>query len=150
MAGIELAGAPKFLVGSTVNLGAKGRSPEIEVSEMKQKMEAGAEFFVTPPIFDMSAMELFLKKVDTDKNRIIPTVLLLKSLGMARYIARNLDHVHLPDSLIKRIQKNPDKVAECISIAAEMVKTLKSEGFGGVLISTIGWENKLPNLFEKI
>ena len=149
MAGIDLAGSPEFLVGSTVNAGAKGRSPELELEEMNKKIEAGAQFFISPPLFDLSAIEPFIKRVDLSKTKIIPTVLLLKSLGMARYMARNVDHVYIPDSLIQRIQKAPEKVRECVQIASETVTTLKQEGFSGVLLSTIGWEHKLPEIIEK-
>ena len=116
---------------------------------MNQKIEAGSEFFITPPLFDLSAIQPFLKRVDLGKVKIIPTVLLLKSMGMARYIQRNVENVYIPDSLITRIQKSPDKVSECIRIASEMVKILKQEGFGGVLLSTIGWEHKLPEITER-
>lgn len=150
MAGIDLYGAPSFIAGSTVDAGARGKSPELVLEEMNQKIEAGAEFFVTPPLFDLSAIQPFLKRVDRTKTKIIPTVLLLKSLGMARYMARNVDNVFIPDSLIERIQKSPDKVRECVRIASEMVTTLKQEGFSGVLIATIGWEQKLPEIIERI
>ncbi len=149
MAGIELAGSPEFMVGSTVDA-VTGKSPEQELEEMNKKIDAGAEFFITPPLFDLSAIQPFLKRVDFGKVKIVPTVLLLKSLGMARYMARNMDNVFVPDPLIKRIQKAPDKVSECISIASEMVKTMKGEGFGGVLLATIGWEDKLPRILGKI
>ncbi len=150
MAGIDLSGSPQFLVGSTVDAGAKGKSPELVLEEMNKKIEAGAQFFITPPLFDLSAIESFLKRVDPAKTKIIPTVLLLKSLGMARYMLRNVDNVFIPDSLITRIQKSADKVRECTLIASEMVATLKKEGFSGVLLSTIGWENKLPQILERI
>jgi len=150
MAGIDLSGSPQFLVGSTVDAGAKGKSPELVIEEMNKKIKAGAQFFITPPLFDLSAIRPFLKRVDTAKAKIIPTVLLLKSLGMARYMLRNVDDVFIPDSLITRIQKSPDKVRECTLIASEMVTTLKKEGFSGVLLSTIGWENKLPQILERI
>ncbi len=150
MAGIDLAGSPEFLVGSTVNAGTKGRSPELELEEMNKKIEAGAQFFISPPLFELSAIKPFLKRVDLNKTTIIPTVLLLKSLGMARYMARNVDHVYIPDSLIQRIQKAPEKVRECVQIASEMVATLKQEGFSGVLLSTIGWEHKLSEILEKL
>jgi len=148
MAGIELAGAPEFLVGSTVNAGAIAKSPELEMEEMNKKIEAGAKFFITPPLFDIAAITPFLKRVDRQKAIIIPTVLLLKSLGMARYMARNMQDVYIPDELIERIRKSPDKVRECIRIAGEMVKTLKREGFDGVLLATLGWEHKLPEILE--
>jgi len=56
MAGIELSGSPEFLVGSTVNAGAKGKSTELEIEEMNKKIEAGAQFFISPPLFDLSAI----------------------------------------------------------------------------------------------
>ena len=150
MAGIELSGSPEFLVGSTVYAGAPGKSPELVIEEMNKEIEAGVQFFISPPLFDLSAIQPFLKRVDLNQTKIIPTVLLLKSLGMVRYMARNVDHVFIPDSLIQRIQKAPEKVRECVRIASEMVTTLKQEGFGGVLLATIGWEHKLPEILEKI
>ena len=150
MAGIELLGAPEFIVGSTVNAGAKGKSPELVIEEMNKEIDSGVQFFISPPLFDLSAIEPFMKRVDTKKTKIIPTVLLLKSLGMARYIMRNVDHVYVPDSLVDRIQKSPDKVRECTLIASEIVSSLKDEGFNGVHIATLGWEHKLPEILERI
>jgi len=150
MAGIELAGSPEFLVGSTTNAGAQGISPELEVDAVNRKAEAGAVFFITPPLFDLAAIKPFLKRIDSEKIKIIPTVLLLKSLGMARYMAKNIKHVYIPDELVKRIQQAPDKVRECVRIAAETITAVKEEGLGGVMISTIGWEHRLPEILERI
>ena len=72
MAGIELSGAPQFLVGATVDAGAPGKSLELVLEEMNQKSEAGTQFFITPPLFDLSAIEPFLKRVDLQKVKIIP------------------------------------------------------------------------------
>ena len=150
MAGIELAGAPQFYVGSTTNAGAPDKSIELEIEEMNTKAEAGARFFITPPLFDMAGIAPLLKRIDMNQIKIIPTVLLLKSLGMARYIARNMDSVYLPDELIKRIMKAPDKVRECTLIAAETVRMLKLEGLSGAVLATIGWEHKLPEILDKV
>jgi len=149
MVGIELNGAPEFEVGSTVNTGLKGEALEVELEEMNKKIEAGTRFFITPPVFDLASIESFMTLVDHRKTKIIPTVLLIKSLGMARYLARNMPNIHVPDALIKRIQKSSDKVRECIHIAGEMVRQLKDEKFSGVLISTIGWENRIPEILGK-
>jgi 5,10-methylenetetrahydrofolate reductase len=146
MAGVELSGAPQFIIGSTVNSGVKAKDLDAELAEMNKKFEAGARFFITPPLFEIATIEPFLEHIDHRKMNLIPTVLLLKSIGMARYIDRNLDHVHIPETLIQRIQKAPDKVRECIQIAGEMVARLKAEGFSGVMLSTIGWENRLPEI----
>jgi len=150
MAGIELAGSPEFTVGATVNAAARDKSPELELEEMNRKIAAGTRFFITPPLFDIADIAPFTKRVDRQKAVIIPTVLLLKSMGMARYIARNMEDVHIPDELIQRIRKAPDKVRECIRIAAELVATLKREGYAGVLLATLGWEHKLPEILDLI
>jgi 5,10-methylenetetrahydrofolate reductase len=150
LAGIELSGAPEFLIGATIDAGAKGKSAEILADELHQKIDAGAQFFITPPLFEISAIEAFLKKTDLKSTKIIPTVLLLKSVGMARYIERNVANVFIPDTLIDRIQKSPEKVRECILVASETITTLKKEGFGGALISTLGWEDKLPEVLDAV
>ena len=77
-------------------------------------------------------------------------MVLLKSLGMARYMSRNMENVYIPGDLISRIQKAPDKVRECTAIAIETVAMLKREGISGVMLATIGWEHKLPEILEKI
>jgi len=150
MAGIELNGAPEFLVGSTVEAGARDKSPELILDEMNRLSQAGTRFFITPPLFDLAAIAPVWKRVNQDTTRVIPTVLLLKSLGMARYIARNVSNTFIPDTLIDRIQNAPDKVRECLDIASETIRALKKEGFGGVLIATIGWEDKLPEILKRI
>ena len=148
MAGIELAGSPEFTVGATVNAAARDKSPELELEEMNRKIAAGTRFFITPPLFDIADIAPFMKRIDRQKAVIIPTVLLLKSMGMARYIARNMEDVHIPDELIQRIRKAPDKVRECIRIAAELVTALKREGYAGVMLATLGWEHKLPEILN--
>jgi len=148
MAGIELKGAPSYFVGSTVNAGASGGMLDLELQQLDKKIAVGAEFFMTPPIFDLQTLARFTKRLGDRPCRIIPTVLLLKSAGMASYIDRHLDNVHVPSDLIRRIQKAGDKVRECVQIARELVTGLRDAGHGGALIATIGWEDKLPNIVE--
>jgi len=149
MAGVDLAGAPAFLTGSDINAAASGPDLEPELASLEQKRKAGVGFFISPPVFDLSSTEAFISRVDRVKTPVLPTVLLLKSAGMARYIDRNLAHVHVPEDLIKRIQRAPDKVRECTAIAAETIGKLKAGGFSGALVSTIGWEDKLPQILER-
>jgi 5,10-methylenetetrahydrofolate reductase len=146
MAGIELKGAPSFLVGSTVNVGTS--APELELAEVDKKIAAGARFFITPPVFDLEALGKFMKRWGDRPAFVIPTVLLLKSVGMARYIQRHIDQVSIPEDLITRIQKAPERVRECVQIAAELAASLKKNGYRGVHLSTLGWEDKLPAILD--
>jgi methylenetetrahydrofolate reductase (NADPH) len=146
MAGVDLKGAPDFFVGATVNL-ALG-SPEVELAALDQKLEAGARFFVTPPIFDLTVLDRFLQRLGDRKAYLIPTVLLLKSVGMARYIDRHMEHIEIPPETIRRLQNAPERVRECVQIAAELVAALKAKQVSGVNIATIGWEDKLPQILS--
>lgn len=146
MAGIELQGTPSFLPGAAVMTGAKDIALELE--DMERKIEAGAEFFITSPIFELERIMPFLEKAENEKVKIIPTVILLKSMGMARYMARNVEHIHIPDELIKRLQKSKDKSGECVHITSELVAGLKQKGFGGVLLSVMGQEDKIPEILN--
>jgi 5,10-methylenetetrahydrofolate reductase len=146
LAGRDLEGAPQFLIGSTVNANLKGQALELEIEKMNRRYEAGARFFVTPPVFDLASMAPFFERVNPQKYKIIPSVLMLKSLGMARYIERNLKHVYIPRTLIQRIQASRDKSTECLRITQELVAVLKAEGFCGVQITTLGGEDRLSAL----
>ena len=111
--------------------------------------DAGVQFVITTPIFDLHRFRQFIKRVDIDKVAVIPTILLLKSAGMARYIDRNIKNISIPAEVIRNIQKAPDKPRQCIHIAAELVNDLKEMGMAGVMISTVGWEDKLPQLLDE-
>ncbi len=146
MAGVELRGSPRFFVGSTVNVASP--SPELALAALDQKLAAGARFFVTPPIFDLTVVDRFLKRWGDRRAYLIPTVLLLKSVGMARYIDRHLENVEIPPETIRRLQNAPERVRECVLIAAELIAALKARRVSGVNIVTLGWEDKLPQVLS--
>ncbi|MCF8130514.1 MAG: methylenetetrahydrofolate reductase [Deltaproteobacteria bacterium] len=148
LAGVELRGTPSFSIGSTIDAGATGNLLDIEMERLEKMLANGVDYLITNPVFDLRRFEQFIKRVDMSKIAVLPTVLLLKSAGMARYIDRNVRGISVPQDMIRRIQKAPDKAQECIRIAAETVKQVKKMGMAGVLISTVGWETKLPSILN--
>lgn len=148
LAGGDLAGAPRFLLGAAATAAAPGRDLETAIEELRVKMAAGVGFFILPPVFDLGAIEPFLARARESGAKIIPTVLLLKSLGMARYIARHMPQAYFPEELMKRFKGAPDKGQEGINIAAEAVARVRERGFSGVMLSTMGWEDKIADVFE--
>jgi 5,10-methylenetetrahydrofolate reductase len=149
IAGVELGGTPKFCTGSTVNAGALGGVRDIEMQNLNKMINLGVQFLITTPVFDLHRFQQFMKHVDTSKGAVIPTVLLLKSAGMARYIDRNIKSISIPKEVIRDIQKAPDKLKQCIRLAAELIGQLKDMGMAGVMISTVGWEDKLPQVLDE-
>ena len=146
MAGVDLSGSPQFLKGTTLNTCLRGADREKELDRMKKLIDLDVKFFITQPLFEFEMTQAFVKIAKKSDVKVIPTVLLIKSLGMARYMARNMDSLNLPDTLVERIQKAPDKVRECSKIAKEMIRQVKANNFGGVNVSCMGWEHKLPEL----
>ena len=149
LSGIELRGSARFCVGSTLDTGAPGGLLNIELENLKRKTDLGVEYVLTNPIFDLRRFEQFTKRIDIKALAVIPTVLLLKSAGMARYIDRNMKGISIPAEIIRDIQKAPDKAKECVRIAAEIISRVREMGMSGVLISTVGWEDKLPLILDE-
>jgi 5,10-methylenetetrahydrofolate reductase len=145
LAGVDLKGAPQFLVGATVKVTNDAGALKQELADLDQKIAAGARFFTTQPVFDVTTLEKFREQLGKRQAAIIPTVMLLKSVGMARYINANME-MKIPEVFVARIQKTADRVRECVQIAAEFVAAVKKAGFPGVVVSTIGWEEKLPSI----
>lgn len=148
LAGAELTGAPQFFCGSSVSIGVNGAALDAELARVNQEIDAGVGFFITSPIFDPTAVEPFLEKFDLSRTKVIPKIMMLKSIGMARYIQRNMPHIHVPNNLISRFQRAPDKSREAVLMAKETMAALRERGFDGVLIEPMGWEEKLPELVE--
>jgi len=147
MAGMELDGRAEFLVGTPLQISAKV-SERFQIRDTISKyMDAGVSFFVTQPIFNLQMLSDFYESVKDLKPNIFPTVLLLKSLGMARYMARNVSSVDIPQDLIKQIQKSKDKNNECLNVCRQTIASIKEMGLQGVVVSTIGWEHKLVDVF---
>ncbi len=145
LAGVDLKGAAQFLVGSTVKVTADAGALKQELADLDKKIAAGARFFTTQPVFEVAVLEKFRQQVGKRQAAVIPTVMLLKSVGMARYINAHME-MKIPEAFITRIQKTADRVRECVQIASEFVAAVNKQGFPGVLISTIGWEDKLPSI----
>jgi len=145
LAGVDLKGSPQFLVGATVKVTNDAGALKQELAELDKKIAAGARFFTTQPVFDVATLEKFRQQVGKRQAAIIPTVMLLKSVGMARYINAHME-MKIPEGFVTRIQKSSDRVRECVQIASEFVAAVKKQGFPGVLISTVGWEDKLPSI----
>ncbi len=147
LAGLELTGTPSFITGCTVNSCSDDQAFEAEIGRAREKLQAGARFVVTPPVFDLVRFEPLLDQLKGLGAPVISTVFLLKSVGVARYIATNEPSSGISEDLIQRIRKAPDREMECVKIAGETVAALKQK-VQGVKIVTLGWEHKLPAILD--
>jgi methylenetetrahydrofolate reductase (NADPH) len=142
MAGFSLDGSPEFTTGCTLGTFSDDEF-EDEFNRLKEKVAAGARFVVTPPVFDVDRLAGILEKIATLNVPVIATVFLIKSVGIARYMALNEPGAHISEEVIKRIRQSADRETECLKIAGETAANLKPL-VQGVKIETLGWEHKLP------
>jgi len=148
MAGNELKGKPNFFAGAVVNPGAEpGAAFELQILKMERKIEAGARFFQTQAVYDVAGFAKFMKRVEKYNVPVLAGIIPLKSVGMARYMNKNVAGVNVPEELIGRMAKSEDKTKAGVEIAAELIKGLKNV-CNGVHIMAIGWEKKVPDILS--
>lgn len=147
LAGLELSGRPLFTVGFGMKGCADEQALERELQLCGKAVMAGAQYVVTPPVYDVNHGVSFLDRVRGLGVPIIATVFLLKSVGIARYIAQNEPGAYISEELIRRMRQAPDRDLECLRIAGETVASLKPL-VQGVFIVTLGWEHRLPVILD--
>jgi methylenetetrahydrofolate reductase (NADPH) len=151
--GEEIHGAPKFFIGAAENPFADPF--EIRVPRLAKKVAAGVEFIQTQCIFNMKKFGEWMKGVVDrglhEKVYILGGVTPFKSLGMAKYMAKFVPGMDVPEELIQRMKDTPkEKQAdEGIKIAVETIQQLKEmKGVAGVHIMAIEWEEKVGEIAE--
>jgi methylenetetrahydrofolate reductase (NADPH) len=147
MAGTDLKGSPRFLVGCSINPYKTGKELTIELDMAKKKLDQGVQFLMTQPVFNIPFFHKFMSKASELGVPVIATVFLLKSVGVARYINTNMPGTNIPEEIITRIRKAPDRISECTNISGELIKSLK-DVCQGVQLVTTGWENRLPAILD--
>ena len=150
MAGNELKGAPEFLCGAVVNPGADNEAAmDLQIMKMEKKIEAGAKFFQTQAVYDLESFEKFMKRVEGFNTKVLGGIILLKSVGMARFMNKNIAGVFVPEPLIQELKAAEDKGQASIDIAVRLVKGMK-DICQGVHIMAMGWESKIPPILDEV
>lgn len=147
LGGFDLEGAPEFTVGCSMGAWADEATLADELAAAREKVAAGAKFVITPPVFDTDRFGGFLKAAGDLGVPVIPTVFLIKSVAVARYIATHEPESHVSEDMIRRMRKAKDREMEGVKIAGELVGQLRKMA-GGVVIQTMGWEHRLPNILD--
>ena len=148
MVGNELQGKPNFFPGAVVNPGADTEASfELQLIKMEKKINAGARFFQTQAVYDIDSFVKFMKRVEGFQVPVLAGVIPLKSVGMARFMNKNVAGVFVPEELIKKMSEAEDKAQTGIQIAADLIKELRGV-CQGVHIMAIGWEKKVPQILD--
>ena len=113
----------------TIGVGANPGVPDIEheLRRFQYKVEAGAEYAITQPVFDMRLLEIFLKRIEEFRIPVIAGIWPLASLRSAEFMKNDL-RVSMPDEIMLRMAQadTPDAAKqEGIQIAKEMLEAVR-------------------------
>ncbi|MHB1023913.1 MAG: bifunctional homocysteine S-methyltransferase/methylenetetrahydrofolate reductase [Acidobacteriaceae bacterium] len=111
--------------GFTIGVAANPGVPDIdnEVRRFAYKVEAGAEYAITQPVFDLRLLEAFLKRIEEFRIPVIAGIWPLTSLRNAEFMKNDL-RVSMPDEIMTRMAAaaSPELArAEGVKIAQEML-----------------------------
>lgn len=128
--GLDIGGNPTGAsTGFTVAVAANPGVPDIdnEIRRFAYKVEAGAEYAITQPVFDLRLLEAFLKRIEEFRIPVIAGIWPLVSLRNAEFMRNDL-RVSVPDEILLRMQRadTPELArAEGVKIAREMLGALQ-------------------------
>jgi homocysteine S-methyltransferase len=106
--GQDLGGTPigrptGYLVGVGANPGAVDL--DYELKRFRYKVEAGAEFAITQPVFDVEQLRGFLEAIDDHRIPVIAGIWPLASLRNAEFMRNEVPGVVVPDHVMERMRK---------------------------------------------
>jgi homocysteine S-methyltransferase len=115
-----------YFAGVSVNPAAPDLDQELR--RFEYKVEAGAEFVVTRPVFDVRSFEPFLRRIESAKLPVVAGVVPFESARNAEFFANELPGVRVPEELLDRMRRanGPEAAAgEGIAIAREIAVELR-------------------------
>jgi methionine synthase I (cobalamin-dependent)/5,10-methylenetetrahydrofolate reductase len=141
--GLDVGGNPigsgtKFMIGVGANPGIV--NIDEEVRRFEYKVEAGADYAVTQPVFDITLLEQFLRRIDHHRIPVLAGIWPLTSVRNAEFMKNEL-RVSVPDAIIDRMARAPNAEAaraEGILIAREMLHKVRGLVQGAQVAAPLG------------
>ncbi len=153
--GLDIGGNPIGTgTGFVIGVGANPGVPNIdeEIRRFEYKVEAGAEFAVTQPVFDLSLLEKFLLRIEHFKIPVIAGIWPLVSARNAEFMKNEL-RVSVPDSIMERMLRaaSPDAAREeGVAIAREMLNSVRHMVQGAQISAPQGRYSSAVDVLEAL
>lgn len=148
LAGEELEGAPEFFLGAVVTPEADPLEPQL--IKLEKKVKAGAQFIQTQAIYDTKKFKDFMKQVPHLNVPVLAGIVILKSVGMARFMNANVAGVNVPEEMIQELKKDKEKTKSGqtgVEIASRTIREVK-DCCQGVHLMPLGWDDKVPAILD--
>jgi homocysteine S-methyltransferase len=151
MGGTAIGKPTGFFIGVGINPGAINLKQEI--SRFEWKVDAGAEFAITQPVFDVAMLKSFLKKIEHVRIPVIAGIWPLTSLRNAEFMNNEIPGAHVPDEIMKRMRKadTSEKAREeGIAVAQECLLAVKDLVEGVQISAPFGRYDSVLKVLEAL
>src|ERR1700693_588164 len=153
--GLDLGGNPigigtGFVIGVGANPGLTDMDEEIR--RFEYKVEAGAEYAVTQPVFDLRLLENFIRRIEHCRIPVVAGIWPLVSVRNAEFMKNEL-RVSVPDSILQRMAaaQNPEAArAEGVAIAREMLTSVRHTVQGAQISAPQGRYSSAVDVLEAL
>ncbi len=131
----------RFVIGVGVNPAAPDLDRELR--RFAWKVDAGAEYAITQPVFDLAQLDRFLERVDGFRIPIVAGIWPLVSLRNAEFLANEVPGVSVPASVLERMREasargKEEALAEGVRIARQMVAAVRERVAGVQVAAPLG------------
>lgn len=145
----KLEGAPRFFKGCVVTPCADFVEPQL--LKLEKKVAAGAQFCQTQAVYEPEVFEKFMNEVARRNIRIpiMVGIVVLKGLGMAKYMDANVPGVHVPEELMKELAgtDKADLKKKAVEISARLIRRMKPM-CQGAHIMPLGWDDTVAPIVD--
>jgi methionine synthase I (cobalamin-dependent)/5,10-methylenetetrahydrofolate reductase len=153
--GLDLGGNPigagtSFVIGVGANPGLP--TVDEEIKRFEYKVEAGAEYVVTQPVFDLNLLENFLKRIEHCRIPVVAGIWPLVSVRNAEFMKNEL-RVSVPDEVLNRMSRAASPEAsreEGVAIAREMLAALRERVQGAQISAPQGRYSSAVDVLEAL
>jgi methionine synthase I (cobalamin-dependent)/5,10-methylenetetrahydrofolate reductase len=152
-AGKEIGAPTAFFVGCALNLCSN--TPEKEIKTLWKKLEAGADFILTQPVFDPECApvfrELFRREYGELKTPILAGIMPLYGSKHAAFLHNEVPGMSIPEKIRARIERAGDRAQEeGVRIAVDLLMELRGVVQGAYLMPPFGRYDLAADIIEQI
>jgi len=140
--------------GYTIGVGADPGAVDLdnEIKRLEWKIQAGAEYVVTQPVFDTNTFVNFIEKIEHLNTKVIAGLWPLTSIRNAEFMNNEVPGVNVPKQILERMRKwEGDKesgLKEGIEIAVDLYNEIKSVINGLQISAPFGRVNSVKEIID--
>ncbi|MBN2243222.1 MAG: methylenetetrahydrofolate reductase [Acidobacteria bacterium] len=148
ISGHPIENPPDMALGAVVN--PNFEPMELQLLQMKKKIDAGAEFFQTQAVYDIELLERFMRQAEKLNRPVQAGVVVLKSPQMAQYMNEHVSGIQVPEAWIDEIGRTEkaDRREKAAEMTGRFLRRVKSM-VQGVHIMPMGWADLIPAILRE-